>query len=135
MFTLTKFQNVNTVICQCVYEIYPVVVTCVQSWNYLKKSKKPLPVCQGTLQRKRKLKTKILAITNLFALHANVVRQPYKQNENQTIKIQKQPPEVFCKKLFSKISKNSQKSTCARVSFFNKIVFLIKPQGCTAFFL
>ena len=30
---------------------------------------------------------------------------------------QKQPPEVFCKKVFLEISQNSQEITCARVSF------------------
>ena len=33
---------------------------------------------------------------------------------------QKQPPEVFCKKLFLEITQNSQENTCARVSFLIK---------------
>ena len=37
-------------------------------------------------------------------------------------KIQKQPPEVFCKKrLFLEISQISQENTCARVSFLIKL--------------
>ena len=35
--------------------------------------------------------------------------------------IQRQPPEVFYKKGYLKISQNSQESTCARVSFFIKV--------------
>ena len=35
---------------------------------------------------------------------------------------QKQPPEVFCrKKVFLKISQNSQENTCATVSFLIKL--------------
>ena len=34
---------------------------------------------------------------------------------------QKQPPELFCKKLFLKTSQNSQENTCARVSFSIKL--------------
>ena len=36
------------------------------------------------------------------------------------LSIQKQPPEVFCEKVFLEISQNSQESTCARVSFLIK---------------
>ena len=36
--------------------------------------------------------------------------------------VQKQPPEVFCKKkVFLEISKNSQENTCARDSFLIKM--------------
>ena len=36
--------------------------------------------------------------------------------------VQKQPPEVFCKKkVFLEISKNSQENTCARGSFLIKM--------------
>ena len=36
--------------------------------------------------------------------------------------IKKQPPELFCKKrVFLKISQNSQKNICARDFFFNKV--------------
>ena len=35
--------------------------------------------------------------------------------------IQKQPLEVFCKKVFLKISQNSQENTCARVPFLIKL--------------
>ena len=36
--------------------------------------------------------------------------------------MQKQPPEVFCKKkVFLDISQNSQENTCARVSFSIKL--------------
>ena len=34
---------------------------------------------------------------------------------------QKQAPEVFCKKVFLKMSQNSLESTCARVSFLIKL--------------
>ena len=34
---------------------------------------------------------------------------------------QKQPLEVFCKKVFFKISQNSQENTCAKVSFLIKL--------------
>ena len=44
---------------------------------------------RNTVEKNKKLKTKIWPITNLFVLHANVVRQAYKNNEIQTIKIQK----------------------------------------------
>ena len=36
-------------------------------------------------------------------------------------KWQKQPPEMFCKKVFLQISQNSQENTCARVSFLIKL--------------
>ena len=37
-------------------------------------------------------------------------------------KLQKQPLEVFCKKMvFLEISQNSQKNTCARISFLIKL--------------
>ena len=39
--------------------------------------------------------------------------------------VQKQAPEVFYKKVFLKVSQNSQENTCARISF------LIKLQACT----
>ena len=35
--------------------------------------------------------------------------------------LQKEPPEVFCKKGFLKYSQNSQENTCARVSFLIKL--------------
>ena len=35
----------------------------------------------------------------------------------QVFNIKKQPPEVFCKKVFLKISQNSQENTCAKASF------------------
>ena len=38
----------------------------------------------------------------------------------QTLFLEKQPPEVLCKRLFLEISQNSQGSTCARVSFIIK---------------
>ena len=34
---------------------------------------------------------------------------------------QKQPPELFCKKVFLEITQNSQQNTCARVSFLIKL--------------
>ena len=34
---------------------------------------------------------------------------------------QKQPPEVFCEKVFLEILQNSQENTCARVSFLIKL--------------
>ena len=42
-------------------------------------------------------------------------------------------PEAFArmcsvKKVFLKISKNSQKNTCVRVSFFNKVATLLKKR-------
>ena len=40
----------------------------------------------------------------------------------QVLVFQKQPPEVFCeKKMFVKISHNSQRNACARVSFLIKL--------------
>ena len=41
--------------------------------------------------------------------------------------IQKQPPEVFCKKMFLKVSQNSLENTCARVYFLIKL----QPQPAT----
>ena len=41
--------------------------------------------------------------------------------QNSCIKIQKQPPKVLYKKMFYKISQNSQENTCARVSFLIKL--------------
>ena len=35
--------------------------------------------------------------------------------------LKKQPPEVFCQKVFLKISQNSQENTCARVFFLIKL--------------
>ena len=41
---------------------------------------------------------------------------------NSFLYVQRQPPEVFCKKgVLKKISQNSHESTCARVSFFNEV--------------
>ena len=37
---------------------------------------------------------------------------------------QRQPTEIFCKKMFLKILQNLQENTCARVSFFNKVAGL-----------
>ena len=34
---------------------------------------------------------------------------------------QKQPPDVFCKKVVLRDFANSWENTCARVSFFNKV--------------
>ena len=33
----------------------------------------------------------------------------------------KQPPKVFCKKVFLKLSQNSHENVCVGVSFFNKV--------------
>ena len=45
-----------------------------------------------------------------------------KQIEASFMLLQKQPPEVFCKKpMFLEISQNSQENTCARVSFLIKL--------------
>ena len=44
--------------------------------------------------------------------------------EKQNYIQQKQPPKVFCKKGVLEILQNSQKNTCARVSFFNKVAGL-----------
>ena len=35
---------------------------------------------------------------------------------------QKQPPEAFCKKVFLKISQNSQEKTCTRALFLIKLI-------------
>ena len=46
-------------------------------------------------------------------------------SERETIQVlltQKQPSEVFYKKMFLKISQNSQESTCALVSFLTKLL-------------
>ena len=38
--------------------------------------------------------------------------------------LQKQPPEVFCKKRFLEILQNSQENTCARASILIKLTLL-----------
>ena len=48
-------------------------------------------------------------------------------------KLRSSRPEMFCKKVFLKISQNSQEIICARVSFFNKVAdlrpaFLLKKR-------
>ena len=40
---------------------------------------------------------------------------------NMEMLLQKQPPEVFCKKVFLDISQISQENTCARISFLIKL--------------
>ena len=42
----------------------------------------------------------------------------------------KQLPGVFCKKVFFKISQNSQKNTCARVSFLIKLQVATRLGDC-----
>ena len=55
--------------------------------------------------------------------------------EKQNYIQQKQPPKVFCKKGVLEILQNSQKNTCARVSFFNKAATLLKRDSGTGVFL
>ena len=55
-----------------------------------------------------------------------VEQLPKKQNywlffNNWFSTIRSSCPEVFCKKVFSEISQNSQENTCARVSFLTKL--------------
>ena len=40
---------------------------------------------------------------------------------NMEMLLQKQPPEVFCKKVFLETPQNSQENTCARASFLIKL--------------
>ena len=42
-------------------------------------------------------------------------------NTCEVIIIRSSRPDVFCKKVFLEISQNSQKNTCARVSFLIKL--------------
>ena len=46
---------------------------------------------------------------------------PLKCSHSNLILLQKQPPEVFSKKLFLKSSQNSQEKTCVKVSILIKL--------------
>ena len=55
-----------------------------------------------------------ITVTNL-SLSLNILK--IKLIQNRLPYIEKQPPEVFCKKMFLKDLQISQENTCARVSF------------------
>ena len=57
-----------------------------------------------------------ITVTNL-SLSLNILKIKLIQIQNRLPYIEKQPPEVFCKKMFLKDLQISQENTCARVSF------------------
>ena len=82
-------------------------------------SRKPMPDIEITLWHG-------FSLVNLM----HIFRTPFPKNTSgglllrlstvQITRSRSSRPEVFCKKVFLKISQNSQENTCARVSFFNK---------------
>ena len=69
----------------------------------------------------------ILVFTSFLNFLSISSRLSYSSNQSQNYQLvsrqdfQKQPPRVFCKKVFLEISQNSQENTCARVSFLIKL--------------
>ena len=61
---------------------------------------------------------------NIFTPQLLMYYIQYQNGKSRLVHIQKQPLEVFCEKVFLKISQNSQETTCARLSFFNKVAGL-----------
>ena len=54
-------------------------------------------------------------------LHKKIKNCFMKEHGERKLNYRKQPPEVFCKKVFSEISQNSPGNTCARASFLMKL--------------
>ena len=55
----------------------------------------------------------------------NVCRGFAFKSQKKNEQLEKEPPEVFCKKVFLKVLQNSHENTCARVFFLIKFqVFL-----------
>ena len=56
----------------------------------------------------------------VFKINRNVESRDsvdYSMTSKEIVFLQKQQPEVFCKKAFLEILQNSQESTCAKVTF------------------
>ena len=60
----------------------------------------------------------------VFKINRNVESRDsvdYSMTSKEIVFLQKQQPEVFCKKVFLEILQNSQESTCAKVTFLIKL--------------
>ena len=59
----------------------------------------------------------------------------WKNDPNLTSDLQKQPLEVFRKKMFLEISQNAQENTCAQVSKVARLIKLLASDSDTIVFL